>query len=163
MISSRAYEIRLADSFPPESVSANGLPIAYTGPEAAQSGWRYDGDTTTTIVKLPRFPITGKVDVLVKYSAHKPEDEALLNGAAGKIARLIGAMHILEGSWSNGWAPDILLDAAQTGRRISLHPASAVDELRRLNSNWPDILKAIDSMAVDRARFIDLALAHLKN
>jgi hypothetical protein len=72
-------------------------------------------------------------------------------------------MHILEGSWSNGWAPDILLDAAQTGRRISLHPASAVDELRRLNSNWPDILKAIDSMAVDRARFIDLALAHLKN
>jgi hypothetical protein len=53
--------------------------------------------------------------------------------------------------------------AAQTGRRISVHPNSAIEELRRLNKNWPDILKAIDSMDIDRAKFIEPALAHLKN
>ncbi|HUK29594.1 MAG TPA: TIM-barrel domain-containing protein [Candidatus Acidoferrum sp.] len=163
MLAARAYEIRLPASFPPQSVSANDLPVAYTGPEAAASGWRFDGDTMTTIIELPKFSVTGKVDVLVKYSSHTGEDEDLLNGAAGKIARLIGAMHILERSWDRGWAPDILIDAAQTGRRISLHPDSALAELRRLNKNWPDILKTIDSMDVDRAKFIEPALAHLKN
>jgi alpha-glucosidase len=163
MLGARAYEIHLAASFPPQSISVNGLPIAYTGPEAAASGWRFDGNTMTTIIKLPKFSITGKVEVLVKYPAHSGEDEAFLNGAAGKIARLIGTMHILEHSWDRGWAPDILIDAAQTGRRISLHPDSALVELRRLNTNWPDILKAIDSMDVDRTKFIEPALAHLKN
>ncbi len=163
MLGARAYEIRLPDSFPPQSVSVNGQPIAYTGPEAAAYGWRFDGDTMTAIIKLPKFSVTGKVEVLLKYPTYSGEDEALLNGAPGKIARLIGAMHILERSWDRGWAPDILIDAAQTGRRISLHPASAIDELRRLNENWPDILKAIDSMDVDRAKFIEPALAHLRN
>ncbi|MFZ0821824.1 MAG: TIM-barrel domain-containing protein [Candidatus Acidiferrales bacterium] len=163
MIATRSYELRLAASFPPESVTVNGRPVAYAGPEAARSGWRYDGDTTTAIIELPKFSVIEKVEVLVKFSAHKSEDEALLNGVAGKIARLHGAMHILEGSWDRGWAPDILLDAAQTGRRISLHPESALAELRRLNANWPDILKAIDSLDVDRVRFIEPALAHLKN
>ncbi len=163
MPAARAYELRLAASFPPESVSVNGQPVAYSGPESAASGWRYDGDTTTAIIELPRLSVTRKVEVLVKYSAHTPEDEALLNGVPGKIARLHGAMHILEGSWDRGWAPDILLDAAQTGRRISLHPESTLDELRKLNADWPAILKAVDSLDVDRAKFIDPALAHLKN
>jgi alpha-glucosidase (family GH31 glycosyl hydrolase) len=163
MPAARSYEIRLPVSFPPESVSINGQPIAYTGPESAPTGWRYDGDATTTIIELPRLSDTKKVEILVKYAAHSPEEEALLNGAAGRFARLHGAMHILEGSWDRGWAPDALLYAAQTGRRISLHPESALAELRRLAANWPDILKAIDSLDVDRAKFIDPALAHLKN
>ncbi len=163
MLGTRAYELRLAASFPPESVSVNGRSIAYTGPESAPTGWRYDGDTSTTIIELPRLSVVENVEVLVKYSTHTSEDESLLNGFAGKIARLRGAMHILEGSWERGWAPDVLLDAAQTGRRISLHPESALTELRRLNANWPDVLKAIDSLDVDRAKFIEPALAHLKN
>jgi hypothetical protein len=28
---------------------------------------------------------------------------------------------------------------------------------------WPEILKTIDEMSVDRVRFIEPALAHLKN
>jgi alpha-glucosidase (family GH31 glycosyl hydrolase) len=163
MAPARAYELRLTSSFPPVSVTVNGQPVAYSGPESAPVGWRYNGDTTTAIIELPKFSVTGKVEILVKYSAHSPADDHLLDGAAGKIARLHGAMHILEGSWSRGWAPDILLDAAQTGRRISLHPESALEELRRLDTNWPDILKAIEALDVDRVKFIDPALAHLKN
>jgi len=72
-------------------------------------------------------------------------------------------MHMLEKSWDRGWAPDILLEAAQTGRRISLRPTTAVAELQKLEKMWPEILKTIDEMGVDRVRFIEPALAHLRN
>jgi hypothetical protein len=180
MAASRSYQLRLAGFWPPESVTANGSvttnssvtvngsAIAYTGPEetsagAFRAGWRYDGDTATTIINLPEFPVTQIVDVHIKFAAHSAADDHLLDGAPGKLARLHGAMHMLEKSWDRGWAPDILIEAAQTGRRISLHPESAVEELRKLDRAWPEILKAVDSSDVDRARFIDPALAHLKN
>jgi hypothetical protein len=38
-----------------------------------------------------------------------------------------------------------------------------VQELRKLERAWPEILKTIDSSDVDRVRFIEPALAHLKN
>ena len=103
------------------------------------------GDTATTIINLPEFPVTQIVDVHIKFAAHSVADDRLLDGAPGKLARLHGAMHMLEKSWDRGWAPDILIEAAQTGRRISLHPESAVEELRKLDRVWPEILKAIDS------------------
>jgi hypothetical protein len=168
MANSRSYQLRLNGFWPAESIVANGATISYAGPEeplgnAVRRGWRYDGDTATTIINLPEFPVTQIVDVHVKFVAHTSEDDKLLDGAAGRIARLHGAMYMLEKSWDRGWAPDILLEAAQTGRRTSLRPASAVEELRKLEKMWPEILKAIDGMDVDRIRFIEPALAHLKN
>jgi hypothetical protein len=168
MADSRSYQLRLSGIWPAESIVANGTAISYTGPEAlppgaVHSGWRYDGDTATTIINLPEFPVTQIVDLHVKFVAHSAEDDHLLDGVVGRIARLHGAMHMLERSWDRGWAPDILLEAAQTGRRISLHPDSAVQELRKLERAWPEILKTIDSSDVDRVRFIEPALAHLKN
>jgi alpha-glucosidase (family GH31 glycosyl hydrolase) len=168
MAASRSYQLRLLGFWPPESITANGSVIAYAGPEelpagAAQNGWRYDGDTATTIINVPEFRVTQIVDVRVKFAAHSAEDDRLLSGAPGKLARLHGAMHMLENSWERGWAPDILLEAAQTGRRITLHPESAVEELRKLDRAWPEILKTIDGLDVNRSRFIDPALAHLKN
>jgi Glycosyl hydrolases family 31/Domain of unknown function (DUF5110) len=168
MAASRSYQLRLTGFWPAESITANGTAVAFAGPEeipagAAHAGWRYDGDTETTIVNLPEFPVAQIVDVHIKFVAHSADDDRLLDGAPGKLARLHGAMHMLEKSWDRGWAPDILIDAAQTGRRISLRPESALEELRKLDRAWPEILKAVDSSDVDRARFIDPALAHLKN
>jgi uncharacterized protein DUF5110/glycosyl hydrolase family 31 len=168
MADSRSYQLRLAGFWPAESIVANGTAIAYAGPEeplagVVRVGWRYDGDTATTIINLPEFPVTQIVDVHVKFVAHSAEDDKLLDGVTGRIARLHGAMHMLEKSWDRGWAPDILLEAAQTGRRISLKPATAVEELHKLEKMWPEILKTIDASNVDRVRFIEPALAHLKN
>jgi hypothetical protein len=168
MADARSYQLRLSGFWPPESIVANGSAIAYAGPEeplagVVRAGWRYDGDTATTIINLPEFPVSQIVDVHVKFVAHSAEDDKSLDGAAGRIARLHGAMHMLEKSWDRGWAPDILLEAAQTGRRISLRPATAVAELQKLEKMWPEILKTIDEMGVDRVRFIEPALAHLKN
>lgn len=43
---------------------------------------------------------------------------------------------ILNSSWPHGWSPDSLIDAMQTGDRISYRPETAVAELHRL----PDLL-----------------------
>jgi alpha-glucosidase (family GH31 glycosyl hydrolase) len=168
MANSRAYQLRLAGFWPAETITANGAAIAYAGPEeppagVPQHGWRYDGDTMTTIINLPEFPVSQIVDIHVKFISRSGDDDRLLDGAAGRIARLHGAMHMLERSWERGWAPDILLEAAQTGRRISLHPETAAEELHKLERAWPEILKTIETSDLDRVRFIEPALAHLKN
>jgi len=167
MPAARAYELRLAGSWPPASVTVNGVALSFAGPEAPKPGqqiigWRYNGETTTTIIDLPEFFVGTAIDVRVAFPARSAEDDRLLDGAAGKLARLHGAMHMLEDTWPQGWAPDDLLGAAQTGRRMSLQPATAVEELRKLNQSWPDILKTIEGLNVPIAAR-DAALAHLKN
>jgi alpha-glucosidase len=167
MPAAREYELRLVGSWPPASVTVNGQALSFNGPEPPNKGkpvvgWRYDGETTTAIINLPEFFVSATIDVRVTFIAHAPADDHLLDGAPGKFARLHGAMHMMENTWPAGWAPDILLDAAQTGRRMTIQPKSALDELRKLEKAWPDILKTIDGLDVPRAAR-DGALAHLKN
>jgi len=84
----------------------------------------------------------------------------LLDGVPGKLARLRTAMDILNSSWPKGWSPDILIDTAQTGRRISLNPASAQAELQKLQRDFPAIIEEIGKMDVDCSALVR-ALAHL--
>ncbi|MBI3483771.1 MAG: DUF5110 domain-containing protein, partial [Acidobacteria bacterium] len=156
MLAERGYEIRLPMTLPPDSVRANGANIPYAS-DGAVPGWRYDGDTLTAVISLPRIRVNQKVEVLVKAS---PAPLELLDGVPGKLARLRTAIDILNGSWPKGWSPDILIDAAQTGRRITLNPASAQEELQKLHHNMPEIIDAISKMDVDCAALIR-ALAHL--
>jgi alpha-glucosidase len=167
MPAARSYELHLANSWPPAGITVNGQSISFVGPEPPKQGkpvvgWRYDGETTTTIINLPEFFVSSTIDVRVTFLDHTSADDHLLDGAPGRFARLHGAMHMLENTWPQGWAPDNLLDAAQTGRRMTIEPKSALDELRKLDRAWPDILKTIDGLDVPRAAR-DAALAHLKN
>jgi alpha-glucosidase (family GH31 glycosyl hydrolase) len=136
----RAYEVRLAGSWPPQSVTVNGKPVAE---------WRYDGDHATTIITTPRFAVSQKVEVAVEVPAALAAQESLLAGVPGRIARLKQAMAMVETTWPNGWAPDVLLDAAQTGNRISLSPGSALQELQKLERNGPEIEKALQALLAD--------------
>ena len=160
MPSTRSYELRLPGSWPPLSVTANGRDISYAGPEASTTGWRYDGDTATTIIELPAMPITQGIDVLVKHTRFISGENELLEGLQGKLARLLGAVRILEASWPKGWAPDSLLEAAQTGRRITLHPETALSELQKLDQGWQGMLDAIEGLDVE-SKLKKAALAHL--
>jgi hypothetical protein len=146
MPAERGYEIRLPVSWPPQSVSFNGQNVAFAR-DAATPGWHYDGGHLTTIISLPKQLVTRKVEVTVTFAPDLAARNALLAGAAGKIARIKRAMAMAEMSWPNGWAPDVMLDAAQTGNRIGLHPESAAQELERLQRNLPEISKQLQALA----------------
>ncbi len=143
MPKTRGYEIRLLSTLPPESVSGGT--------------WRYDGATLTTIITVSPTPIDRRVDVVVNGAA-APVD--LVSGVRGELSRLRTAMEILDASWPNGWSPDIVIDAAQTGRRITLHPETARAELEKLHAEAPAIVDAISKMDVD-CSFTATALDHL--
>ena len=138
MPANRGYEIRLVNALPPESATAP---------------WQYDGDTLTTTITIPPAPVNQRVEVIVKSSTAP-------SGVRGQLARLRTAMEILDASWPNGWSPDILIEAAQTGRRITLRPSTARQELEKLQHDMPAIVDAISKMEVD-CRFTATALNHL--
>ncbi len=142
MPAARSYEIRLVSTLPPESVTAD---------------WRYDGATLTTIITVPPAPVNRRVEIVVKGAA---APAALVNGVRGQLARLRTAMDILNTSWPNGWSPDILIEAAQTGRRMTLQPSTARAELEKLQRDMPAIMEAIAKMDVD-CRTTATALRHL--
>jgi alpha-glucosidase len=156
MLTSRGYEIRLPVTLPPDSVRANGAEISYAA-EGAASGWRYDGQTLTTIISVPKMRVNQKLEVLVKSPAPPRE---LLDGVPGMLTRLRGAMDVLNTSWPQGWSPDILIDAAQAGRRMTLKPESAREELQKLEKDFPAIVEEIGKMDADCSKIVR-ALAQL--
>jgi hypothetical protein len=122
----RGYELRLISAWPPETVTANGVNIAYSA-DASATGWHYDGDNLTTIIRLPRSSVASAVDVTVKITAQQAANAALLEGAAGRLARIRQLFHE-----ANNGGPDSLVHMATTGRRIELKPETALPELRQL-------------------------------
>jgi alpha-glucosidase (family GH31 glycosyl hydrolase) len=175
MLNERRYQIRVSGVWPPSSVSYNGHPIKFVAaldpshPENApaaqdlvlEAGWHYDGDTATLIVNLPVSSLSGAEDLVIKYPDRGADSATLLEDLPGHITRLRDAMQILETTWPNGWAPDILLDAAQAGHRVTLKPETAFDEYQKLVREWPDIVKAVNSMDLRDRAPIDAALANL--
>jgi hypothetical protein len=140
MPATRGYEIRLVNTLPPDSVTAGT--------------WTYDGTTLTTIINVPPQPVKQRIEITVKAAP------APTNGVRGELSRLRAAMEILDTSWPNGWSPDILIEAAQTGRRMTLRPSTAREEIEKLESETPAIVDAIMKMDVD-CRMTATALNHL--
>jgi alpha-glucosidase len=132
----RAYEVHLADSWPPQSVTVNGKPTT----------WTYCGDYTFATISTPRFPVTQKVEIVVATAPELARQEALLSGVRGRIARLKHAMALSERTWPNGWTPDALLSAAQTGNRISLDPQNALQEVQKLRAASPEITRQLQAL-----------------
>ncbi len=58
-------------------------------------------------------------------------------------------MEILDASWPNDRSPDILIEAAQTGRGITLQPSTARAELEKLQRDMPAIVDAVSKIEVD--------------
>ncbi len=125
MLQERAYEIRLPGMLPPESIKCNHQEIAFRKAEN-EPGWRYEGDKLMPIIALPKFAIHEKVEIRVQFSDAAFSHGKILDGFPGKLARLKRVMPLLNSLWPREWSPDILVEAAQTGNRIGLNPASAI-------------------------------------
>jgi alpha-glucosidase len=143
MPAARGYEVRLFEVWPPDSVMYNGQNIPYCADADASPGWCYDGDLLTTIIRLPRTPVSTMAELTVKVSSEKAARRTLLDGAVGRLARIRRLFTEVNNS-----GPDSLLRLATTGRRIGLKPGTALSELAGYDA-------AREAMAGDLSRTAD--------
>ncbi len=145
MLSSRRYQLLLPGDWPPESVTVNGKALTYSS-ESSSPGWRFEGNTLTTVITLPPFPLTERVTVEVRRRRELVARRAELDGFAGTMTRLREAYNTLNQLWPLGWSPDALVDAMQTGDRLSFDPQHAAEQVSRLNAMIPEVVAAIDQL-----------------
>lgn len=124
----RSYEIRLPDDWPPSSVTLNGKALAYRAGEQG-AGWNYKGDTLTTTIRTPEVrvdqPAVFRIALPDGSNARLPE----LDGFPGALERLHEASVVIDSTHPLAWRPDPLVDAMQTGDRITYHPNEAQQQL----------------------------------
>jgi alpha-glucosidase len=159
MVEHRAYELRLKSSFPPLRVTVNGIVAPYR-PDGRAPGWRYDGNSVTTIISLPGSSVhtSMRVTIIARKGANDERD--LLDGVPGKILRAKAAIDVLNTTWPVEWSPDDLVSAFQVGNRMTLAPSSAAAELRKLRDTTPTIVDEIRALQISPA-VIERALAKL--
>jgi alpha-glucosidase (family GH31 glycosyl hydrolase) len=145
MPNERAYEFRLPGNWPPSSVTVNNEPLSYSR-TADNPGWRFDGNTQTTVITTRRFSTRDTVIVKLRTDPQLTHNRAMLDGLAGKLARLREAYDILNAAWPAAGSPDLLIDAMQTGDRIGYHPETAFAEVRGLSAKLSGLAKIIDAM-----------------
>jgi hypothetical protein len=68
---------------------------------------------------------------------------AELDGFAGKMARLRGAYDAMNETMPVSEPPDVLVEAMQTGDRLSYHPERAVEEITHLQEILPKAQAAV--------------------
>lgn len=124
MLPERSYEIRLFSTWPPDSVEFNGQNVPYAPDGVGSLGWHYDGDSLSTIIRLPKTSVNTGVELTVQISPDKAAHASLLNGAVGRLDRAVRLFHDADNT-----GPDSLLRLATMSRRIELAPETAVLEL----------------------------------
>jgi alpha-glucosidase len=142
----RGYEVRLPGDWPPDSVQVNGAAVRYAAKTGAP-GWRFDGNTLTTVITIARFPVTSRVVVRVHRSAALVARAAELDGFAGLMTRLHETYDSLNSLWPLGWSPDVLVDAMESGDRLSYRPQTAGTELTHFRDVLPQAMAAVQEMA----------------
>lgn len=152
MPAERGYEVRLPNTLPPRRVTWQGREAGFARDGIGPAPWwSYDGRTLTTVVRVPPSRVSEHVEIAIASPRRWDEGEALTAGVRGRLARLAQAMQILNRTWPKGWAPDSLVEAAQTGRRIELDPSSAERELRDLERKAGEAIAAVKNLPVDPA------------
>jgi alpha-glucosidase (family GH31 glycosyl hydrolase) len=145
MPNERAYELRLPGSWPPSAVSVNQESLARSKGTGG-AGWRFEGNTLTTVITTRRFSIGDTVTIKVRISPQQARNRSMLDGLPGKLTRLRETYDILNAAWPAAGSPDPLIDAMQTGDRISYHPETAFAEASGLSAKLAGLAKIIDAM-----------------
>jgi alpha-glucosidase (family GH31 glycosyl hydrolase) len=153
MPAQRGYELRLPADWPPASVTVNGQPI-----HSGKGGWRYEGNTLTTVIPVPRTAVAANVTIRVHRAAGLVSQRASLDGFAGSMTRFRAVYDALNSAWPVLWSPDSLIDAMQMGDRLSYQPETAAKEIGRLKQVSSEAVAAIQQLA-DKANVPDDQLA----
>lgn len=156
----RVYELRLPADLPPQSVRVNGHPLAFTD-RVKVSGWRYDGNTLTTIIPVAASTVRKPVVIEIYRSPVSEAASAGRDGFQGRLILLRAAYDALAPFERLHAAPDALVLAMQTGDRMAYHPASAPTELASFNGRVSDAQSAVAAHADMLAKAVDQKLRQL--
>lgn len=155
----RGYELRLPADWPPISVTVNGIDLPYD-PKTSAPGWRFQGNSLTTVISLPRRPVGEMVKVRIRRPGWALMKRKELDGFAGAMARLRDAYDSINQATSSG-APDSLILAMQTGDRLTYQPKSAAIEIGRREQAFRDAIASVEAMVAQADS--DKAVANLLN
>jgi alpha-glucosidase (family GH31 glycosyl hydrolase) len=149
MRTARGFELRLPADWPPASVTVNGVAVKQAGP-TGKNGWSFQGNTLTTVIPVPSASVHSKVIVGIRRASGLTARRAELDGFAGAITRLRAATEAMHQTQPVADAPDPLIDAMQSGDRLSYHPETAQAEIAHFHDVLP---KAQSALAYINATF----------
>jgi len=95
------------------------------------------GNTLTTVIPVPSFSVASKVTIEVRRADGLTARRSELDGFAGAMTRLRGAYDSMRGTSPVSDAPDVLVDAMQSGDRMSYHPEGAQEEIAHFHKVTP--------------------------
>lgn len=145
MLHARGYELRLPGDWPPSLVTANGTALDYTIKKGI-SGWHFEGNTLTTVITMPSTPTSQTMVIQVKRPMNLIRRRAELDGFAGDMTRLREVYDTLNRTFPLAWSPDSLVDAMQTGDRLSYRPDTVSDELTHFHAELPKAIADVNKM-----------------
>jgi alpha-glucosidase len=128
ILKTRGYELRLPADWPPVSVAVNGKSLQPVKPGEPE-GWRYDGNTLTTIIPVPAQSSAAKVVVEVRRAKGSTAQREKIDGFAGKMTLLRGAYDAMQATGPVAGPSIALIDAMQSGDRLSYYPEKIDSEL----------------------------------
>ena len=144
MLEKRSYKIILNGVLPPQKIVCNGKELE----------WKYDGTMLTTSLQLPEFNTNEKVEITVHSS--KEDLYEIIDGFQGKLSRIKGIKEFINSEF--GMINISLINSmAQTGRRITLNPENAVNELSNFQMNLSKVqreLEIFDFTPDEQRRFL---------
>jgi alpha-glucosidase len=140
MAASRAYEIRLPGDWPPAALNI-------TRPNKLEGSvhWRYEGNTLTTVIPVVSTDVRDKVTLHVVRMGDLASRRSL-NGFAGAMTRLREAYDELNQTFPIAWSPDELVDAMQTGDRLSYFPQQAGEQLAHYREVLPAAIAKVHQL-----------------
>ncbi len=154
MLRKRAFELRLPADWPPSSVRVNGASVSHAGP-LGKDGWRFEGNTLTTVIPVPRVSTATKVTIEVRRAPGMTARRGELDGFAGEMTRLRGVYNAMRDSEPGGDPPDTLIDAMQSGDRLGYHPEDAVAEMAHFQEVLPKAQADVDKIGATFAAHVD--------
>ncbi|HAL45079.1 MAG TPA: hypothetical protein DCP47_04065, partial [Phycisphaerales bacterium] len=132
MLSSRNYQIRLINTFPPQSVSVNDREINFD----------YDGREVATIINIGKQSTSEKINIIVKQSN---EDTAKLSGLKGKMKHLHRFVDFVGRSPQPRYEFESIISTSLTGTKMTYNPADAVDLVNNFETEYDNALEQIKS------------------
>jgi alpha-glucosidase len=145
MAKMRGYEVRLPADWPPAAVTVNGVAVKRAGP-TGKGGWSFEGNTLTTVVPVASGSVASKVTVEVRRAPGMTARRDELDGFAGAMTRLRAAYDAVNQTWPVVDPPESLVDAMQTGDRLSYRPETAAEELAYFRLVLPKARAAVDEI-----------------